>query len=143
MRLPLVVTVLGYAGLVPFFLAPAWLATEPATFAAGGEDLWLEWCTLLAAFLAGTLWGFALPALQGPAGKAATVVASLLMLLTLGTTALDTVTRLYALGAIYALLLGAEVWRERTLDTLPGYFRLRATLTVGAVVAIGWRLALV
>jgi hypothetical protein len=40
------------------------------------------------------------------------------------------------------LQIAAEIWRERALDTIPGYFRLRAQLTAGALVALAWRLAL-
>ena len=46
------------------------------------------------------------------------------------------------IAAVYALQIAAEVWRERALDTIPGYFRLRAQLTAGALVALLWRLAL-
>lgn len=143
MRLPLAVTLLGYLGLIPFFTGPAWIVFSPETVPPRLDALWITWCTLLAAFLAGTLWGFALPALQGPAGVAATLLASALMLFTWLSTLLPTDAHLWALGVNYLLLLAVEIWRERTLDTLPGYFRLRATLTVGATIAIGWRYTLI
>jgi hypothetical protein len=43
---------------------------------------------------------------------------------------------------VFLLLLLADFWRERTLDTIPGYFMLRTSLTVGVLIAIGWRLLL-
>ena len=48
----------------------------------------------------------------------------------------------YGLALVFLLLLLADFWRERTLDTLPGYFMLRATLTVGAIGTITWRILL-
>lgn len=143
MKLPLAVTLLGYLGLIPFFAGPAWVALSPETVPPQLDQFWVSWCSLLAAFLAGTLWGFALPALQGPAGVFATILASALMLLSWLSTLLPADAHLWALGVNYLLLLAVEVWRERTLDTLPGYFRLRATLTVGAMLAIAWRFVLV
>ena len=43
---------------------------------------------------------------------------------------------------VFLLLLAADFWRERVLDTLGGYFRLRSTLTVGVLIAIAWRFSL-
>jgi hypothetical protein len=137
-RLPLLVTLLGYAGLIPFLAGPAWVQ-----FAPGAQPEWfvVAWCgyvAMLAAFLAGTFWGFALPALQGPAGQLGAFLAAGLMLLAWAAIVLPYPYSLYALAVVYALLLLAEFWRERTLDTLPGYFRLRATLTAGAIASITW-----
>ena len=142
MRLPILVTLLSYAGLIPFALGPAWM-----TFAHGNVPVWLDptwhnYVTLLAAFLAGTFWGFALPAVQGPAGMFGMLIASVLMLLTWFAMSLEPTTRLYLMAVVFLLLLVADFWRERTLDTLPGYFALRSTLTVGAIASIGWRIAL-
>ena len=67
-------------------------------------------------------------------------IASLLMLATWATMPLTFTYRLYALAVVFALLLLADFWRERTLDTLPGYFMLRTMLTAGAIAAIAWRL---
>ena len=50
--------------------------------------------------------------------------------------------QLYALALVFLLQLLADFWRERTLDTIPGYFRLRVLLTVGAIGAIAWRLVI-
>ena len=142
MRLPLLVTLLGYAGLIPFLVGPAWLTFAPASAPAWLDMMWLGYVTLIAAFLAGTFWGFALPAAQGPAGMLGMFIASVLMLLTWLAMLLEPATRVYAMAAVFLLLLIADFWRERTLDTLPGYFALRTTLTVGALAAIAWRVAL-
>ena len=142
MRLPLLVSVLGYAGLVPFILGPAWLQLSPETVPAWLDRAWITYVTLLAAFLAGTFWGFALPAIEGPSGILGMFIASLLLLLTWITMVIAPDFQLYLLALVFLLQLLADYWRERTLDTIPGYFRLRVTLTVGAIVAIAWRLAL-
>jgi hypothetical protein len=142
MRLPLIVTVLGYVGFVPFLVGPGWLYFAPESAPAWLDRAWLAYVVLLAAFLAGTFWGFALPAIQGPAGMLGAFIASVLMLLTWLTMLMPHPEQLYALAAVFAMLLLADFWRERTLDTLPGYFTLRTTLTVGAIGAIAWRLML-
>lgn len=142
MRLPAIVVVLGYAGLIPFLLGPAWLTFAPDSAPAWLDRAWAGYVTLLAAFLAGTFWGFALPAAQGPNGILGMFIASALMLLTWVAMLLDPALQLVMLVVVFLLQLLADFWRERTLDTLPGYFRLRATLTIGALVAIGWRVAL-
>lgn len=142
MRLPKIVTLLGYVGLLPFMAGPLWLTSAPAGAPAWLDAMWLAYATLLAAFLAGTFWGFALPAIQGPAGILGMVIASVLMLLTWLSMALEGPSRLEALMLVFALLLLADFWRERVLDTLPGYFALRSTLTVGAIATIAWRLVL-
>jgi len=142
MRLPLIVTLLGYAGLIPFVLGPAWLTFAPETAPAWLDRAWTDYVTLLAAFLAGTFWGFALPAIQGPNGILGVFIASALMLLTWVTMVLAPAYQLYLLALVFLLQLLADFWRERTLDTLPGYFRLRTTLTAGAIATIAWRLVL-
>ena len=142
MRLPLAVKLLGYAGLVPFFLGPLWWTTAPATVPPWLDQVWIDYVTLLAAFLAGTFWGFALPAIEGPAGILGILIASALMLLTWMAMALPFALMLYGLATVFLLLLLADFWRERTLDTIPGYFKLRSTLTVGALLAIVWRVFL-
>jgi len=142
MRLPAFVVLLGYAGMLPFIAGPLWLTLSPETAPAWLDRMWASYATLLAAFLAGTFWGFALPAVQGPSGVLGTVIAAVMMLLAWLTTALTFQLQLYALAGVFALLLLADFWRERTLDTLPGYFMLRTVLTAGAIGAIAWRLVL-
>lgn len=142
MRLPLIVTLLGYAGLVPFVLGPLWLTVAPGSAPEWLDRAWTSYVTLLAAFLAGTFWGFALPAIEGPNGILGVFIASALLLLTWVTMILGPSYQLYLLGLVFLLQLLADFWRERTLDTIPGYFRLRATLTVGAIATIAWRLML-
>ena len=142
MRLPAIVVVLGYAGFVPFLLGPAWLTFAPDSAPAWLDRAWAGYVTLLAAFLAGTFWGFALPAAQGPNGILGMFIASALMLLTWVALQLAPKVQLVVLVLVFLLQLLADFWRERTLDTLPGYFQLRLTLTLGAIAALGWRLAL-
>ena len=142
MRLPLVVTCFGYAGLVPFLLAPAWLTFSPGSAPNGLDAVWLSWCALVAAFMSGSMWGFALPACEGNEGKAGLLMAMAPMLLVWLGTALPLRPALAVLATTYLLLLAADFWRERTLGTVGGYFPLRATLTVGVLVSIAWRYAL-
>lgn len=142
MRLPLIVQVMGYAGLIPFVAGPLWLQVSPATAPAWLDAMWIDYVTLLAAFLAGTFWGFALPAVQGPEGVLGAFIAAVLMILTWFTMPLPFGYRLYAIAVVLLLLLIADFWRERTLDTIPSYFLLRTTLTAGSVAMIAWRIAM-
>ncbi len=141
MKLPYWITALGYIGLVPFLAEPLWLtlAAEPSPWL---DQLWLGYVTLMAAFLAGTFLGFALVAIEGPAGKLGVLIASALLALTAVAMSFPFRPSLYVLAVVFLLLLLADFWRERTLDTIPGYFRLRTVLTTGTLVAIAWRLAL-
>lgn len=141
MRLPLIVTVMGYVGLIPFVAGPLWLTVAPDRVPEWLDHVWLEYVTLLAAFLAGTFWGFALPAIEGPAGIGGMMIASVLLLLIWTAMALPSL-QLLLLSVVFLLLLLADFWRERTLDTIPGYFKLRAMLTIGAIGAIAWRMVL-
>jgi hypothetical protein len=92
--------------------------------------------------MAGTFWGFALPAAQGPQGMVGLLIASALMLLTWAAVSLPLNGSLYALAGVFVLLLLADFWRERVLGEIEGYFALRAGLTVGVLAAIAWRLLL-
>lgn len=140
MRVTPTVQALGYAGLVPFIVDPAWRALAPAGAPAWLDAAWIAYVTLVAAFLAGSFWGFALLEAEGPDGLIGVLMASGLMLLTWGTMLLAMPLRADALIVVFLLLLLADFWRERTLDTIPGYFRLRSTLTVGVLLALCWRL---
>lgn len=142
MNMPKIVLLLGYAGLLPFLLGPAWLAFAPETAPGWLDQAWLSWLALVAAFMAGSFWGFALPAAQGPAGVAGMFIATVLMGMTWVVTLLRFSEQMAGYALVFLLLLLADLWRERTLDTIGGYFRLRTVLTVGVFVAIGWRLSL-
>lgn len=139
MKLPLLVQLLGYSGLLPFFAGPLWLTVSPETAPAWLDRVWANYVALTAAFMAGTYWGFALPASPGVAGKVGIGVAVLLLLGTVVATALPHAQALAALGLLFLLLLVADVWRERMLDTIDGYFALRTTLTLAVLGAIAWR----
>jgi hypothetical protein len=142
MKLPPLVFVLGFAGLVPFLAAPLWITVSAESAPPWLDHLWLTYGALVASFMAGTFWGFSAFASQGTQGMVGLVVASALMLITWAATALPFRAAAIALAGVYVVQLLAEIWRERALDTLPGYFRLRAQLTIGVIVAIGWRLLL-
>lgn len=142
MRLPLLVSLGGYAGLIPFLLAPAWLSFSPQTAPDWLDSVWLSYCALIAAFMSGTFWGFSLPACEGAAGMAGLVISMALMLLAWLATALPFHPQLAVLALTFLLLLAADFWRERVLGTVGGYFALRTTLTLGVLVAMGWRLSI-
>jgi hypothetical protein len=144
MKLPPLVMGLGYAGLVPFLAGPLWLTVAPASAPDWLDHVWLAYVTLIAAFMAGTFWGFALTAIQGPEGLLGVLAASGLMLLTWVSMWLSSfMGTLAVLAVVFLLLLLADFWRERTLDTIPGYFFMRTLLTAGVLVAISWRVLLV
>lgn len=142
MKLPPLVYALAYAGLIPFLVAPLWLTLTPDTAPAMLDRLWLSFAELIAAFMAGTFWGMAMFTVEGPEGKLGVALASLLLLLAWAASALPFKLSLIALAAVFVLLALAEVWRERVLDPLGGYFTLRVTLTIGVLISIAWRLAL-
>jgi hypothetical protein len=145
MKLPAWLIALSFAGLVPFIAGPlaAWqgitaLGESPIAM----DALWRTYVMLVAVFLAGSFWGFALVAVNGAAGAAGILMASASMLLAWGTSVLPFREALYALAVIFLLLLLADFWRERALDTIPGYFTMRAILTAGAIASIAARAAL-
>lgn len=142
MKLPPLVYLLGYAGLVPFLAVPLWLTLSPASAPAGLDALWLQYAGMIAAFMAGTFWGMGVLTVEGPAGRLGITLAAALLALAWGAQALPFRQALWALGAVYILLALAEIWRERVLDPLGGYFGLRLTLTIGVLISLGWRLAL-
>ena len=142
MKLPPFVLLLGYSGLLPFLVGPAWLTFSPDTAPQWLDFVWHGYVAMIASFMAGTFWGFALPAIEGPAGKAGLAISVVLMLLAWVALALPFGLSLIMLAGVFGLLLVADLWRERTLDTIGGYFALRTTLTVGVVIAIVWRFAL-
>lgn len=139
MKLPFPVIALGYAGLIPFLTGPLWLTFSPQSAPAWLDAVWLSYVAMIASFMAGTFWGFSLPACEGVEGLIGLLVASLLMVLAWAATALAFHNALLGLAAVYLLLLAADVWRERTLGTVEGYFMLRSVLTVGVLIAIAWR----
>lgn len=141
MRLPVIVTLMGYVGLIPFVAGPLWLTLSPATAPEWLDQAWLSYVTLIAAFLAGTFWGFALPAVEGAAGVLGMFIAAVFLLVIWLAMTLPAL-QLWLLVVVFLLQLLADFWRERTLDTIPGYFRLRVVLTVGAILAISWRMVL-
>lgn len=142
MRLPPLVFALGFAGLVPFFIDPLWLFLSPVSAPGWIDGVWLSYVALVAAFMAGTFWGFSAPAAQGRDGMIGLAIASALVLCTWLSLLLPFTAAVIAIAGVYALQFAAEIWRERALDTIPGYFKLRAQLTAGAIVALLLRLAL-
>ena len=137
--LPRFVLLLSYTGLIPFLIGPAWMTLAPASVPPWLDHVWVAYVAMIAAFMAGTFWGFAMPASEGPAGQIGIVIATVLMLATWGASTLPLRGALIGLALVFALQLLADFWRERTLGEVEGYFRLRAILTVGACVSIAWR----
>jgi hypothetical protein len=142
LTLPPWITLLGYAGLVPFMAAPAWMTFAGESAPLWLDKVWLSYVTLIAAFLAGSFWGYAILVASGPDGRIGVLIASALMLLTWISMWLPTDLALLGLSAIFLLLLLADFWRRRALDDIPAYFQLRAVLTIGVLIAIAWRLLL-
>jgi len=142
MRLPPLVFVLGYAGLIPFLLGPAWLTFSPQTAPDWLDRLWLLYAAMIASFMAGTFWGMSLLVAEGTEGMIGMGLSAVLFMLAWGTLALPFRQCLFALAGVFVLLVAAEVWRERTIDPLSGYFTLRATLTIGVLATIAWRVML-
>jgi hypothetical protein len=141
MKLPKLVFLLGYAGLLPCFAGPVWIAsTGGAT--SWLDHAWLMYIALVASFMAGTFWGFSAPAAQGRDGMIGLLIASGLLLVTWIAMVLPFKAAVASLAGVFVLQIAAEVWRERALDTIPGYFKLRLQLTIGAVAALLLRLVI-
>ena len=142
MRLPPLVFALGYTGLIPFLIGPLWLTLSPLTAPPWLDHLWLLYAAMIASFMAGTFWGMSLLVAEGPNGMIGMALSAVLFLLSWATLALSFRLCLFALAGVFVLLVAAEVWRERTIDPLSGYFTLRATLTLGVLATIAWRVVL-
>lgn len=133
---------LGLSGLLPFLIGPLWLTLSPATAPPWLDAAWHQYLALIASFMAGTFWGFAVPLSGGTAGLLGLLMSVSLMLLSWAAMALPFEQSLLMLGAVLLLLLLADFWRDRVLDSIEGYFRLRLILTVGVLLSISWRLLL-
>lgn len=142
MTLPRLVLLLGYLGLIPFFLGPAWLSFAPESAPPDLDQAWLLYGAMIASFMAGSFWGLALVVIENPAGRVGMMIATVLMLLAWLALLLPFSLALWALGLVFVLLGVAELWRERTLDPLGTYLRLRLVLTAGVLIALGWRMLL-
>ena len=142
MRLPPIVLALGVAGFLPLMVGPLWWTFSPQSVPEWLDHRWVMYGALVASFMSGTFWGFALPAIEGVEGQIGVFLASILMLLTWAAMALPFHAALYGLMGVFLLLLLADFWRERTLGSVEGYFAMRSGLTVGALAALAWRLAL-
>lgn len=133
---------LGLSGLLPFLVGPLWLMLSPATAPAWLDAAWHQYLAMITSFMAGTFWGFAVPLSGGTGGLLGLLMSAGLMLLSWAAMALPFGQSLMMLGAVLLLLLLADFWRDRVLDSIEGYFRLRVILTIGVLVCIGWRLLL-
>jgi hypothetical protein len=142
MKLPRLVMLLGYAGLLPFLVVPLWLTVHAASAPEWLDRVWISYVAMIAAFMAGTFWGFALPACEGPQGLIGLVVSSLLMIAAWTALLLPMHAALLGLVVVFLLQLLVDFWFERTLGSVEGYFHLRAVLTAGACIAVSWRLLL-
>ena len=142
MLLPRLLNVLGYAGLIPFLAGPAWLTFSPETVPPWLDHAWMQYAGMIAAFMAGSFWGLALLASEGPAGLLGLVIATGLAGLAWMAMVLPFHEELYALIFVFMAQLLAEFWRERVLDPMSGYFVMRITLTLGVLGSIVWRLML-
>ena len=142
MKLPPLVFVLGFAGLVPCFADPLWLLLSPLSAPAWLDAAWLAYVALVAGFMAGTFWGFSAPAAQGRDGMIGLVLAAAFLLASWISLLLPFKAAVIAIALVYAAQFAAELWRERALDTIPGYFKLRAQLSIGAIAALLLRLTL-
>lgn len=142
MRLPRLLYGLGYAGLIPFLIGPAWITFSPDTTPPWLDLAWKQYAGMIAAFMAGSFWGLALLASEGPEGKFGLLIATVLACLAWAAMVLPFNDELHALIFVFLAQLLAEFWRERVLDPMSGYFVMRITLTLGVLVSIVWRLML-
>src|SRR3546814_9206643 len=81
MRLPSLLYVLGYAGLLPFIAGPLWLSVSPTTAPLWLDQAWLLYAAPIAAFMAGSFWCLALILIENPAGQFGLLMSAAFMLL--------------------------------------------------------------
>jgi len=142
MPLPRLLFVIGYAGLIPFFLGPAWLTFSPQTAPVWLDQAWLTFVAMIASFMAGSFWGLALVVAGNPAGLVGSLMSAVLMFLAWIALLLPFTYTLYLLAFVFLMLVAGEFWRERTLDPMSSYLHLRIVLTVGVLASMIWRISL-
>jgi hypothetical protein len=144
MRTQPLIYILGFSGLIPFVIGPLWLTVAPGTVPPwlNLDHVWLLYAGMIASFMAGSFWGLALIVSEGVEGMIGLAMSGVLMILSWGAMLLPFKEALMGLAVVFLLQALAEIWRERTLDPMSGYFTLRITLTVGVLLTLAWRLAL-
>lgn len=142
MRLPRLLYVLGYAGLLPFLAGPLWLTVSPQTAPVWLDHAWLLYAAMIASFMAGSFWGLALVVIENPAGLLGSIFSAVMMVTAWIALLLPFTQTLYLLALVFLLQVIGEFWRERVLDPMSSYLYLRITLTVGVFAAMVWRIVL-
>lgn len=135
MNIPRVPLILGLAGLIPFVLG-AGLASSGGTVLAGalGIQILLLYGTVILAFMAGVLWGFA--AKGWTLGYVLSVTPALWAFFA---AFLEDGPRMIALAIGFAAILGLD-WGFRHLAP-EWWLRLRAILTVVVLACLGTAIA--
>lgn len=141
-KLSPLVFILGYLGLVPFIVAPAWMSISPATVPAWLDPAWLTYAIAIAAFMAGSFWGMGLFVVESPSGQLGLLLAATQAALAALTVLVPPPWTLAWLALVFTLLAVSELWREHSFDPHSGYLRLRLGLTLGVLICLGWRAAL-
>ena len=138
-KTPPAVLLYGALGLIPFLAAPAATLILP-DFRWQFTEALLWWSAIILSFLGGARWGAAIQAASPPPrliglAMLPSIVGWLILLL-------PAKYRAVQLLALAAALLLHLVWDWRS-GGLPGWYgRLRTTLTVGAIFALGWQAVL-
>ena len=136
-----VARILTYAGALPFaaFALAVWGGFQP-----DGLDpvaALKVYSLTIAAFMAGTLWGYVIPGARGRQGVALMVVSNLLALAVAAAALLPTPRATLGVDlAAFVLLLAADFWAARRGWIAPAYLglRLRVTGIVAASLAVAW-----
>jgi len=131
--------IIGIAGLLLFAAGPAWMTLAPGSTPAPLPLAWMVYAAMVGSFMAGTLWGFALPAIDGPERHLALLTAALLMAMSWAALLVPTRWGLALLAAVFVLAFAADAWREHSSGGVDGYLRLRGILTLGALACLLWR----
>ncbi len=131
--IPTVVLVYGLLGLVPF-LAPPLLARAVPAHAAGLGLVALGYGALILSFLGGARWGLEV---ARPAPRFGVITLSMLPTLAgLAVLLIPGLARPVQLTAMAVLLALHLAWDVRAAGLPPWYPRLRAILSIGAVVGL-------
>ncbi len=132
---------LTYAGALPF--AACALAVWGGVRGGGFDPVAAlkVYSLTIAAFMAGTLWGYVVPEARGRQGAVLLVVSNLLALAVAAAALLSAPRATLGVDlAAFVLLLAADVWAGRHGWIAPDYLALRQRVTaiVAAALGVAW-----
>lgn len=142
MTKPLIISTLGYSGLLPFIAAVVLLASGVSTPGWSAQQLFLSYSAVILAFLGGALWGRVIA--QGDSSLVRTLLVAsnliaILVWVNLNIGLINQAAALVMLAIGYVLTLSLDLYLSRNLVSEPvdsyaqDYLKLRVILTTVVV----------